>query len=285
MMQPFFIAVTVAVAAGFILIKGPDVLKIKPVGNAVGVSIGVGASVGILAFLYRTVKATPFVRSMTNSAILKQASDGAPSLSSTGERANEAAKLEIAEKPFVPLLILSALTVAFAHGANDVGNAVGPLAAIFEATINGSIAAKPEIPLWVLAIGSAGFVVGIAALGSRTIATVGGKITTLTPSKSFSVQIGAAVAVLSSTVLGLAVSTSHCLVGSVIGVGIASKISQGGGNLNMNMLLKIFIGWGVTIPLAMLVAVIFYFIIYPYYEYTPAQLAALDAQGDNATCY
>ena len=110
-----------------------------------------------------------------------------------------AVKLEGAEKPFVPLLILSALTVAFAHGANDVGNAVGPLAAVFEATLNGSIAGTPQMPIWVLAIGSAGFVVGIAALGSRTIATVGGKITTLTPSKSFSVQIGAAVAVLSST--------------------------------------------------------------------------------------
>lgn len=136
----------------------------------------------------------------------------------------------------------------------------------------------------VLAIGSAGFVVGIAVLGSRTIATVGGKITTLTPSKSFSVQIGAAVAVLSSTVLGLAVSTSHCLVGSVVGVGIAAKISRAGGSLNKGILLKIFIGWGVTIPLSMLVAIIFYAIIAPQYGYTADELLALN-QTANATCY
>ena len=195
-----------------------------------------------------------------------------------------AVKLEGAEKPFVPLLILSALTVAFAHGANDVGNAVGPLAAVFEATLNGSIAGTPQMPIWVLAIGSAGFVVGIAALGSRTIATVGGKITTLTPSKSFSVQIGAAVAVLSSTVLGLAVSTSHCLVGSVVGVGIASKISKAGGSLNGRMLLKIFIGWGVTIPLAMLVAIFFYAVIMPSYGYDDEQLRVLN-ETVNATCF
>ena len=128
----------------------------------------------------------------------------------------------------MPLLILSALTVAFAHGANDVGNAVGPLAAILEAA-SSNIEATPKVPIWVLAIGSAGFVVGIAVLGNRTITTVGGKITKLTPSRSFSVQIGAAVAVLSSTVLGLAVSTSHCLVGSVVGIGIAGRLTNSGG--------------------------------------------------------
>ena len=192
--------------------------------------------------------------------------------------------MEVAEKPFVSLLILSALTVAFAHGANDVGNAVGPLAAIFEATLNGSIAAKPKIPLWTLTIGSAGFVIGIAALGSRTIATVGGKITALTPSKSFSVQIGAAVAVLSSTILGLAVSTSHCLVGSVVGVAIASKVSRAGGSVNMRILLRILIGWGVTIPLAMLVTIVFYFIITPYYGYDAEELLAFN-QSANLSCY
>ena len=198
--------------------------------------------------------------------------------SSTPESPRQAAaRLEQAEKPFVPLLILSALIVAFAHGANDVGNAVGPLAAIIEASVYGQIASKPEIPIWVLSIGSAGFVVGIALLGSRTILTVGKKITRLTPSKSFSVQIGAAAAVLTSTILGLAVSTSHCLVGSIVGVGIAGKLTRSGGELNSRMLLKIIVGWVVTIPLAMLVSIIFYSIISPHYAYAEGAAPAAGA--------
>ena len=171
----------------------------------------------------------------------------------------QASRLEAAEKPFVPLLILSAFTVAFAHGGNDVGNAVGPLSSILEVhlrtpalislwaalgvdcalvrtaqvTRKGELEATPTIDYWVLAIGSAGFVIGIVLLGSRTIATVGGKITKLTPSRSFAVQMGAAIAVLSSTILGLAVSTSHCLVGAVVGIGLAEVVMRrGSGQLN-----------------------------------------------------
>jgi len=305
LLQPLFVAVTVAVAAGFIVIKGPDALKIKPVGAGVGASIGIGAGVGLLTFILRIARGSKLGQTMGRTMSRTRSAGGPHLTNDTGttvvhdeaaapsaddvkakeraEAAEAAAKLEVAEKPFVPLLILSALTVAFAHGANDVGNAVGPLAAIMEASIEGRIVATPQIPIWVLAIGSGGFVFGIAALGSRTIATVGGKITTLTPSKSFSVQIGAAVAVLSSTVLGLAVSTSHCLVGSVVGVGIASRISKAGGSLNGKMLLKIFIGWGVTIPLAMLVAIIFYYMIMPGYGYSLEELLQLNAT--NATCY
>ena len=293
MLQPLFVAITVAVAAGFIVIKGPDALKITPVGVGAAAAVGIGVGVGFLTLITKFVGATSvgkavkvsLVRSSTK--MLHQMRGPASPLSvpptATDKETEAAARLEYAEKPFVPLLILSALTVAFAHGANDVGNAVGPLAAVFEASENGAIAAKPQIPLWALSIGSAGFVVGIVTLGHRTISTVGGKITTLTPSKSFAVQIGAAVAVLSSTVLGLAVSTSHCLVGSVVGVGIASKISNAGGNLNGGMLAKIFIGWGVTIPLAMLVTVTFYAIIMPQYEYTSAQIEALQETG--GACY
>jgi len=312
LLQPLFVAVTIAVAAGFIVIKGPSALKIQPVGVAVAASVGIGTAACFLTFVARLLRATALGGRVSRLVTISKGGKvislgqhvarrvngifaGAPVSeqpaspttaidSHYSERANAARKMEVAEKPFIPLLILSALTVAFAHGANDVGNAVGPLAAIFEATLNGSIAATPQIPIWTLTIGSAGFVVGIAALGSRTIATVGGKITTLTPSKSFSVQIGAAVAVLSSTILGLAVSTSHCLVGSVVGVAIASKLARAGGSVNMNMLLKILIGWGVTIPLAMLVAIIFYYIIVPQYGYSADELMAFN-QSANATCY
>ena len=137
----------------------------------------------------------------------------------------------------------------------------------------------PEIPLWVLFIGAAGFVAGIALLGSRTIATVGNKITRLTPSKSFAVQIGAAIAVLSSTVLGLAVSTSHCLVGSVVGIGLASKVLGEVGALNGRVLLKILVGWAVTIPLSMMCALVVYAMLSQHYGSSSATLAGL-----NGTC-
>ena len=146
--------------------------------------------------------------------------------------------------------------VAFAHGGNDLGNSIGPLASVLVAASSGDIGAPPEIDPWVLLLGAASFVVGIALLGRRTIETVGGKITRLTPSRSFSVQMGTAVAVLSSTVLGLAVSTSHCLVGAVIGVGIVGRLVGEDSELNVSMLKKIVVGWAATIPLAMLVSVL-----------------------------
>ena len=170
------------------------------------------------------------------------------------------------EAPFTPLLILSALTVAFAHGGNDLGNSIGPLAAILVAINGGDIRQIPDIPLWVLTLGATGFVIGIVLIGERTITTVGSKITKLTPSRSFAVQIGTAIAVLSSTVLGLAVSTSHCLVGSLIGVGMVSKLrGDHDGELNAAMLTKIVIGWAATIPLAMIVSVVIFEFMLPSY--------------------
>jgi sodium-dependent phosphate transporter len=164
---------------------------------------------------------------------------------------------EAAEQPFVPLLVLSALSVAFAHGGNDVGNAVGPLGVVWEVFQDETaVSGKPDTATWILAIGAVGFVAGIMLLGSRTIETVGTKITILTPSKSFSTQMGAAVAVLASSAFGMPVSTSHCLVGAVVGVGVAQKFTQGGGKINGSALGKILLGWLVTIPLAMVFAVI-----------------------------
>jgi len=158
------------------------------------------------------------------------------------------------EKPFVPLLIISALTVAFAHGANDVGNAVGPLAIIYQIHMDGTIDASPDIPMWALCMGASGFVVGIILLGSKTINTVGSSITTLTPSRSYATQMGAAVAVLASSVLGLPVSTSHCLIGSILGVGFAQSCTGESNEMDFGVLKRIVMTWILTIPAAMLVA-------------------------------
>merc|ERR1711964_926531 len=110
--------------------------------------------------------------------------------------------------------------------------------------------AKPDIPMWALCMGATGFVVGIVLLGSRTISTVGSKITKLTPSKSYATQMGAAVAVLCASALGLPVSTSHCLVGAVIGIGVVQKyMTPEATPLSLAVLKKIVLGWAVTIPL------------------------------------
>merc|ERR1711865_178643 len=173
----------------------------------------------------------------------------------TKEQRRNKAKME---ELFTPLLVISALCVAFAHGANDVGNAVGPLAVIYQVYDEGSIPAsgKPNIPMWCLLMGAVGFVLGIVFLGSKTISTVGTKITKLTPSRSYATQIGAALAVLASSVIGLPVSTSHCLVGSVVGVGLVQTCMGVKGALSLKMLKKIALGWVITIPLAMAVAIV-----------------------------
>ena len=285
-LQPFFVAATVAVAIAFILITGPSIVKVRPVSLAVLISCVGGVAVALVSMaIGRKGQQMQMMRSMAGPSQERKAirRDGmtSPELSdaesaAAGEQREAEASMaagsvldqagDEAEKPFVPLLILSAMTVAFAHGGNDVGNSIGPLATILDVVQGGDITAVPEIQWWVLLLGSCGFVVGIVLIGNRTIATVGGKITTLTPSRSFAVQTGTAVAVLSSTVLGLAVSTSHCLVGAVIGVGIAGRLLGTGGELNASMLKKIVIGWAATIPLAMLVSLIFFYVLSALYK-------------------
>jgi len=160
-----------------------------------------------------------------------------------------------AETPFNFPLILSGLSLAFAHGGNDVGNAVGPFAAVLAVARDGEVEATPDPPFWTLLVGALAFLVGILTMGRLTIKTVGSKITKLTASKSFATQIGAAMAVMTSSALGLPVSTSHCLVGSVVGGAFASRL-VGQGSVNKKVLLKILNAWLATIPLAMGIAVV-----------------------------
>lgn len=145
------------------------------------------------------------------------------------------------EKIFVFLQILSACLVAFAHGANDVANAIGPMNAILSTLFGGSSA----IPSWLLAFGGAGIVLGLATWGWRVIETIGEKITELTPTRGFAAEFGAAATVLLASKLGLPISTTHALVGAVFGVGMARGLQA----LNLKTLKEIVISWIVTIPL------------------------------------
>ena len=125
------------------------------------------------------------------------------------------------EKVFGILMIVTASGMAFAHGSNDVANAIGPVAAIVGVVTTGGVAAKSAVPVWVLLIGAAGIVVGLATFGYRVMATIGRRITELTPSRGFAAEFAAASTVVVASGTGLPVSTTQTLVGAVMGVGLA----------------------------------------------------------------
>jgi phosphate/sulfate permease len=156
---------------------------------------------------------------------------------------------------FTYLQITSACFVAFAHGANDVANAIGPVAAVIELVRYGSLNVVTHIPSWLLALGGAGIVIGLATWGWRVIETIGKKITELTPTRGFSAEFGAATTILVASKLGLPVSTTHCIVGAVLGVGLAKGISA----LNLRMLRDIALSWIVTIPSSAIVCILFFY--------------------------
>ena len=161
------------------------------------------------------------------------------------------------ERVFAVLMVFTACSMAFAHGSNDVANAVGPLAAI-AGTIQsgGEIAAKSVMPWWILLIGAVGIVAGLATYGWRVIATVGRKITELTPSRGFAAELGAAGTVVIASATGLPISTTHTLVGAVLGVGFARGIAA----LNLRTIGAIFMSWIITLPAGAGLAILFFFL-------------------------
>lgn len=162
------------------------------------------------------------------------------------------------ENLFAILMIFTAAAMAFAHGSNDVANAVGPLAAIASVIESGGqIVKKSALPSWILILGGIGIVVGLATYGFRVMATIGRKITELTPSRGFAAELGAATTVVFASTWGLPISTTHTLVGAVLGVGLARGI----GALNLNVVGSIFMSWVVTLPAGAGFAIIFFFIL------------------------
>lgn len=161
------------------------------------------------------------------------------------------------EKLFISLQILSACLVAFAHGANDVANAIGPVAAVIGTLKSHMLTNQSAVPSWLLALGGAGIVIGLATWGWRVIETIGEKITELTPTRGFSAEFGAAMTILLASKLGLPISTTHALIGAVLGVGMARGLKA----LNLQMLKEIFISWIVTIPLCALFSILAFYLI------------------------
>jgi len=152
------------------------------------------------------------------------------------------------ERAFAPLVVLTSSSVAFAHGANDVANAIGPVAAIFDVFKTGSVAASAHVPLWILAFGGFGIVLGLATFGYRVMYTIGTRITQLTPSRGVAADLATVSTVLACCLLKLPVSTTHTIVGAIIGVGLA----RGLGAVNRKVTRDIFGSWLITVPAAAL---------------------------------
>jgi len=161
------------------------------------------------------------------------------------------------EKVFAVLMTFTACAMAFAHGSNDVANAVGPVAAVVTIFLSGGeISAESASSAWILLLGGIGIVAGFVTYGHKVIATIGSGITELTPSRGFAATLAAAATVILASGTGLPVSTTHVLVGSVLGVGLARGI----GAINLNVVTTIFTSWIVTLPAGAGLAIVAFYL-------------------------
>ena len=166
--------------------------------------------------------------------------------------------LHSVELVFGVLMIFTACAMAFAHGSNDVANAIGPVAAVVSIVNSGGlIEQKAALPSWVLLLGAVGIVAGLVMYGHKVIATVGSGITELTPSRGFCCNLSASTTVVLASGTGLPISTTHTLVGAVLGVGLARGISA----LNLRMIGSIFMSWIITLPAGAILAIFIFYII------------------------
>ncbi|WMN58350.1 inorganic phosphate transporter [Pseudoalteromonas xiamenensis] len=162
------------------------------------------------------------------------------------------------EKVFAVLMVMTACCMAFAHGSNDVANAIGPLAAVVSIVEhNGEIAKKAALAWWILPLGGFGIVAGLAILGKRVIKTIGEGITHLTPSRGFAAELAAASTVVIASGTGLPISTTQTLVGAVLGVGMARGIAA----LNMGVVRNIVVSWVITLPVGAALSIVIFYIL------------------------
>ncbi len=161
------------------------------------------------------------------------------------------------ERVFGVLMVITACSMAFAHGSNDVANAIGPVAAVVSVAQSGVVGQNAPVPIWILLLGGAGIVIGLATFGRHVIATVGGRITALTPTRGFSAELAAAFTIVFASGTGMPVSTTHTLVGAVLGVGMARGMTA----INLKVVGRIFVSWMITIPAGALLSIIFFYLL------------------------
>ena len=158
------------------------------------------------------------------------------------------------ERIFGVLMVITACAMAFAHGSNDVANAVGPVAAVVSVASSGDVTQEAIVPIWILVLGGVGIVIGLATYGHRVIATVGNNITALTPSRGFAAGLAAAATIVMASGTGLPISTTHTVVGAILGVGLARGIAA----INLRVVGGIFMSWIITVPAGALLSVVFF---------------------------
>lgn len=171
--------------------------------------------------------------------------------------ADKGSRFASVERVFGVLMIFTACSMAFAHGSNDVANAVGPVAAVIGVIKSGAVEATAPVESWVLLMGAFGIVVGLATYGYKVMLTIGKKITELTPSRGFAAEMSAAATVVIASGVGLPISTTHTLVGAVLGVGLARGI----GALNIGVIGGIFASWIITLPAGAGLSILFFYIL------------------------
>ncbi|MED5535715.1 MAG: inorganic phosphate transporter [Pseudomonadota bacterium] len=173
------------------------------------------------------------------------------------EKADREFHFATVEKVFAVLMVITACSMAFAHGSNDVANAIGPVAAVISIARSGLVEQASPIPIWVLMLGGFGIVLGLGTFGRHVIATVGDRITALTPTRGFSAELAAAFTIVFASGTGMPVSTTHTLVGAVLGVGMARGITA----INLGVVGRIFISWVITIPAGAVLSILFFYLL------------------------
>lgn len=173
------------------------------------------------------------------------------------EKAERRFHFATVERVFGVLMVITACSMAFAHGSNDVANAIGPVAAVVSVAQSGVVGQDAPVPIWIMLLGGAGIVIGLGTYGRHVIATVGGRITALTPTRGFSAELAAAFTIVLASGTGIPVSTTHTLVGAVLGVGMARGITA----INLAVVGRIFVSWIVTVPAGALLSIIFFYLL------------------------
>jgi PiT family inorganic phosphate transporter len=233
---PFYVFIVGFVIALVTLLKGlKHVESLKHLGKDLPTSMMIAIIVGVIASI---IAAVIVRRIKTN-----------PEDDADFQYANM-------EKLFGGLMVVTACSMAFAHGSNDVANAIGPLAAVYSIVESGGdIASKSALPSWILLVGGGGIVFGLATFGFKVMRTIGKGITELTPSRGFAAELAAATTVVLASYTGLPVSTTQVLVGAVLGVGIARGLAS----LNLRVINRIFLSWIVTLPAGAVMAIVFFY--------------------------
>lgn len=229
---PYLVFILLTILTLSMVYKGLKNLKLNlPIHEAVGIA----AAVGIISFVISRIYISR-VEIDKEGGLIKELTE--------------------VESIFRHLQVITACYMAFAHGANDVANAIGPLAAIFSIKSTHTVSMKVDVSIWILFMGGIAIVIGLATWGYKVIETIGKKITEMTPSRGFSAEFGAATTVLVCSKMGLPISTTHTLVGSVIGVGMARGLAA----LNLRVVRNIVYSWLITLPVAGLLSIIFFWL-------------------------